>query len=102
MGTAMIAAIAAVALIGVQAPISSMTGSAFATQANADALDRYEGGATVQRNASPQRPGPFAAEQTDVDNGAFRQAAAEQTDVDNGAFRQAQAEQTGVTNTPVV
>jgi hypothetical protein len=98
----MIAAAAAFGFLGMQA-------------AHADAVQRYESGATIQHMSSPQKAEPYAqaegprggntmygrqaaAEQTGVDNGAFRQAAAEQTGVDNGAFRQAAAEQTGVDN----
>ncbi len=115
MRTSMIAALAAVGLLGMQNLDAPTTGRFLATPAHAAALDRYEGGATLQRNASPQRPQAFAqaegsrgdatygrrysaGEQTGVDNGAFRQAAAESTGVDNGTYRQAAAESTGIDN----
>jgi len=99
----MIAAAAALGFLGMQA-------------AHADAVQRYEGGAMIQRMASPQKAEPYAqgegprsgetmynrqqaaAEQTGTDNGAFHQAAAEQTGVDNGSYHQAAAEQTGTDN----
>ncbi|MBO0710694.1 MAG: hypothetical protein J2P47_05380 [Acetobacteraceae bacterium] len=83
MRTAMIAAAAALGLMGAQA-------------AYADAVQRYESGASIQSMAAPQQARPYAqAEQTGTDGGSFRQAQAEQTGTDGGSFRQAQAEQTG-------
>jgi hypothetical protein len=80
MRNTMIAAAAALALMGVQA-------------AHADAVQRYETGATLQHMAAPQQARPSAdAGATGIDNGRFRQAAAEATGVDNGAYRAAQAE----------
>ncbi len=87
MRTSIIMAVAALGLFGGQASSLSNTGNLLVTAAHADALQRYEGATTLQHATAPRPAAPpieAAAEQTGVDNGAFRQAAAEQTGVDNG------------------
>ena len=54
MRTAIIAA-AVLGLVGMQAPGRSPIGTMLAPAAHADALDRYQGGATLQHMSAPQR-----------------------------------------------
>lgn len=76
---------AALGLIGAQASGMAPIRNGLIQTAHDDSAERYEGGTAVQRMSSPKKARPYAAaEQTGVDNGAFRQAAAEQTGVDNG------------------
>ncbi|MCL2428220.1 MAG: hypothetical protein FWD12_03195 [Alphaproteobacteria bacterium] len=96
MRTAVIAAAAALSLMGAQA-------------AYADAVQRYESGASLQSMAAPQQARPYAqAAQTGTEDGSLHQTLAEQTAVVHQAQgapsavynssrpRNAEADQTGV------
>lgn len=60
MRTAMIAAVAAIGLFGVQSPVMPTIGNMLVPEAHADAVQRYEGGVALQHTTSPERVRPYA------------------------------------------
>lgn len=72
MRTAMIMAVTAFGLVGLQSPVSPTTGSLLVRATQNDALQGYEGSTAIQHRGSPEKVQPYhqASEQTGVDNGA--------------------------------